>query len=513
MKLSRRKFLAYVSKFSASAIIFSSYWKGAFAQTDQGITDLFKLGVASGEPEANGVVLWTRLAPRPSERGSGMPNEAVKVVWEISEELNMSTIVRQGTAIAEPEYGHSVHVEVDGLESDRWYWYRFKVGTNTSPIGRTRTAPASDSPVESVRFSVACCQNFEHGYFTAHRHMAAEDIHFVLFLGDYIYERKNSQKHVRNHGEYEAKTIDQYRERYAQYKSDPDLQACHAAFPWIVTWDDHEVANDYAGLTGPNASTHDAFLERRTAAYQAYYENMPLRRSAAPKGMEMLLYRRLKFGNLFEVSILDTRQYRTHQPCGTKMKVCELNMDPDATIMGHEQENWLFDGLRQSITKWNVIAQQVPMFQRLSSDGERKINSDKWDGYFVARNRLLQFLSDKNIANPIVLSGDVHSNWVGDLKLNFDDPSSKIIGSEFVATSITSKGDGADRKKLAVKYITANPHLKYFDDKRGYLRCEVTQDRWKTDIRQVEYVTRQGAQITTSASFEVKDGVSGVVML
>ncbi|MFB3054283.1 MAG: alkaline phosphatase, partial [Alphaproteobacteria bacterium] len=240
--ISRRRLLAYASKFSAQALLFSFFWDKAFAQADPGKTGLFKLGVASGEPEPDGMVLWTRLAPRPTHRRGGMPNEPVKVAWEIAKNSDMSAVVGRGVATAQPDSGHSVHVEVDGLEANRWYWYRFKVGSEYSPIGRTRTAPGAGSRVESVKFAVASCQHFEQGYFTAHRHMAAENIHFVLFLGDYIYERQHSKRdHVRYHGEFHATTLDEYRERYAQYKSDADLQACHAAFPWIVTWDDHEV--------------------------------------------------------------------------------------------------------------------------------------------------------------------------------------------------------------------------------------------------------------------------------
>jgi len=512
--ISRRRLLAYASKFSAQALLFSFFWDKAFAQADLGKTSLFKLGVASGEPEADGMVLWTRLAPRPTSRRGGMPNEPVKVVWEIAKDSDMSTIVRRGVATAQPDMGHSVHVEVDGLEADHWYWYRFKVGSEYSPIGRTRTAPAAGSRVESVKFAVACCQHFEQGYFTAHRHMAAENIHFVLFLGDYIYERQHSKRgHVRYHGEFEATTLDEYRERYAQYKSDPDLQACHAAFPWIVTWDDHEVANNYAGSISPKDDDRDSFLRRRAAAYQAYYENMPLRRSFAPKGADMMLYRRLKFGNLLEVNILDTRQYRTVQPCDRGFQECEGAANPKATILGDKQEKWLYAGLQNSKAKWNVVAQQVPMFQHLHHKGKRRINADKWDGYIVSRKRLLDFLSHHKTSNPIVLSGDVHANLVSDLKLDFDDPSSTTVGSEFVATSISSGGNGKNRKKRARKRIAANPHIKYFDKRRGYLLCEVTQDRWKTDIRQVKFVEEKGAPIKTRASFEVKNGVPGVVSI
>ena len=507
--LSRRGLLAFASKFSAQALLISFSWGKAFAQVEPGKTALFKLGVASGDPEADGVVLWTRLAPRPKRWRGGMPNEPVKVAWEIAKNSDMSAIVRRGVATARPDMGHSVHVEVDGLEADRWYWYRFKVGSEYSPMGRTRTAPAADSRVESVRFTVASCQHFEQGHFTAHRHMAAEDIHFVLFLGDYIYERDSRKQRYRFHNGSEAETLEEYRERYAQYKSDPDLQACHAAFPWIVTWDDHEVTNNYMGSINPRDDYRDAFLQRRAAAYQAYYENMPLRRTSRPKGADMLLYRRFKFGDLVEMNILDTRQYRTAHPCGKKWTECEAVADPKINLLGDRQERWLFDGLQKSKAKWNVIAQQVPIFQRRRPKGERRINGDKWDGYIASRQRLLNFLRDKKTTNPVVLSGDVHANWVCDLKLDFSDPSSTTVATEFVTTSISSGGNGKNRKKRARKWIKANPHVKFFNKRRGYLRVVVTRDHWKTDLRQVEFVAEKGAPIETSESFEVKHGVAG----
>lgn len=511
--LSRRRLLAYAGKFSAQALLASLFWDKALARPEPGKPGLFKLGVASGEPEADGMVLWTRLAPRPARARGGMPDEPVQVAWEIAEDSGMSAIVRRGIATAHPDLGHSVHVEVDGLEADRWYWYRFKAGSETSPMGRTRTAPAAGSPVESVKFAVASCQHFEQGYFTAHRHMAAEDIHFVLFLGDYIYENKSREDRFRYHNTSEATTLDEYRERYAQYKSDPDLQACHAAFPWIVTWDDHEVDNNYAGSTNPKYYDRDEFLKRRAAGYQAYYENMPLRRASAPKGADMPFYRRFKFGNLLELNILDTRQYRSVQPCDQKWEECEGVANPEATMLGDKQEKWLYDGLKKSQAKWNVIAQQVPIFQRLHPKGNRRISPDKWDGYTVARQHLLDFLNRHKTSNPIVLSGDVHANWVSDLKVDFDDPSSTTVGSEFVATSISSRGNGKNRKKRAKKYIAKNPHIKFFNARRGYHLCEVTRDRWRTDIRQVKFVAEKGAPIKTKASFEVKDKVAGVVLL
>ena len=508
--ISRRGLLAYTSRFGALALLSPFLWGKALARPARAEANLFKLGVASGEPEADGVVLWTRLAPSPTSRRGGMANEPVEVAWEVAKNSDMSAVVRRGLVTARPDAGHSIHVEIDGLDADRWYWYRFKVGAEYSPIGRTRTAPGAGSPVNSVKFAVASCQHFEQGYFTAHRHMAAEDIHFVVFLGDYIYERESRKQQYRHHNGSEAETLDEYRERYAQYKSDPDLQACHAAVPWIVTWDDHEVVNNYMGSIDPKDDDREAFLERRAAAYQAYYENMPLRRSSAPKGPHMQLYRRFRFGDLVEMNVLDTRQYRTAHLCGKKWTECEAVADPKIDMLGNKQEIWLFDGLQKSKARWNVIAQQVPIFQRRRPKGERRISGDKWDGYIASRGRLLNFLHKNKTSNPVVLSGDVHANWVSDLKLDFNDPGSTTVAAEFVTTSISSKGNGRNRRKRARKWIAANPHVKYYDARRGYLRVEVTRDRWKTDLRQVEFVEESGAPIETSASFEVKNGVAGV---
>ncbi|MBD2018750.1 alkaline phosphatase D family protein, partial [Leptolyngbya sp. FACHB-36] len=278
---------------------------------------LFSLGVASGEPLPDGVVLWTRLAPEPLN-GGGMPPQPMSVQWQVAVDEQMRRVVQRGTTIAVPELAHSVHVEVNGLEPARWYWYRFQAGDQQSSIGRTRTAPALTSHVDRLRFAFASCQHYEHGYYAAYRDMAAADLDFVVHLGDYIYEGAATTGESRQHNGSDLVTLEQYRDRYALYKTDPDLQAAHAAFPWIVTWDDHEVAGNYANLTA-NGQSQQAFLQRRASAYQAYYEHMPLRRSSRPQGANLQLYRRFSFGDLAEFNVLDTRQYRSKQPCGNQL--------------------------------------------------------------------------------------------------------------------------------------------------------------------------------------------------
>ncbi|MEX2449501.1 MAG: alkaline phosphatase D family protein [Rhodospirillales bacterium] len=504
---------------AAAAVSLSAPYVSRLAHAVPGTNkgdNLFSLGVASGDPLSDSVVLWTRLAPKPLEPGGGMPLKPVDVAWEIFEDEKMTRIVRQGTAPAHPDWSHSVHVDVRGLNSARWYWYRFRLGDQTSEIGRTRTAPAPGAAVEKLRFASACCQKYEDGHYTAYKHMRDEDLDFVLFLGDYIYEKEARLGKPRAHDLPLAETLEHYRARYGLYKSDENLKAVHAAFPWIVTWDDHEFANDYADdVDTPNGERSPEFLARRANAYRAYYEHMPLRAAQKPKGPHLKLYRRFRFGDLAAVHVLDTRQYRTPQPCGNKTRpVCAETDDPERTILGREQKAWLLDGLANTPSRWTVIAQQVPMMQRNNpKGGVARYNMDKWDGYRADRNDLLRFIGERNIADVIALSGDVHTNFAGDLKYDFDDPSSKTVGSEFIGTSIASRGDGHDLSKKGRKFLEDNGHLKFYNRQRGYLLNTVTPDSWRADFRVMEYISRPGAPVRTRASFMVEAGRPGLKKL
>ena len=472
----------------------------------------FSLGVASGDPTEDGVVLWTRLAPDPLN-GGGMPTERVEVAWEIAKDEGMTQIAKRGKAQASPDLAHSVHVEVRGLEPGRPYWYRFRTGEYTSIVGRTRTAPDPRKPLAKLSFAFASCQHYETGYFTAYRHMMQEDIDLIVHLGDYIYEGAAQQNRVRQHRGAELSALSDYRNRYALYRLDPDLQKAHALFPWIVTWDDHEVDNNYANDKAEDGTPRQAFLERRANAYQAYYEHMPLRRASIPKGSSMLLYRRLAFGNLAEFSVLDTRQYRDDQPCGDGNKPqCPEALLPNSTIMGAEQERWLFDGLRRSRARWNIIAQQVMMAKVDRKAGPGELYAmDQWNGYEAARNRVLQFLNQQKPSNPVVITGDIHSNWVADLKLNFADTSSPTVGTEFVGTSITSGGDGADTTSAVQAYLPENPHVHLYNSQRGYVRCSITPERWQSDYRVLPFVSKPDAPVQTRASFVVESGRAGAL--
>lgn len=509
--LSRRAFLGGTASFAAAALL-STWARGAVAAAPKFAAYPFTLGVASGDPLPDGVVLWTRLAPRPLETGGGMGAEPVEIAWQVADDEAMTRIVQRGTATATAAWGHSVHVEVEGLRPERWYWYQFKCGGEVSPKGRTRTAPAAGAAVDRLRFAFASCQKYETGYYTAYEHMAREDLDLVVHLGDYIYEKASSRgdKAVRPFDQPEIFTLDDYRARYALYKSDPALQAAHQMAPWILTWDDHEVSNNYANdlHEHPEKNPPAEFLLRRAAAYQAYFEHQPLRRSAQPHGPEALLYRRLHYGRLASFHVLDTRQYRTDQPQGDGMKPPgPALMDPAGTIMGTTQREWLFDGLERSAATWNVLAQQVMVARVDGKPGpEVEVSMDKWSGYEFERRRLLRHLHDKKITNPVVITGDIHCNWANELIADFDDLGSQSVATEFVGTSITSAGNGAEKSATTDGMLAENPFVKFFNGERGYVSCDVTPGQWRTRYRTVPRITERGAPLNTRATFVVEAG-------
>ena len=507
--LSRRAFIAGGASFAAAALL-STRARGAVAGGTKFSGYPFTLGIASGDPAPDGVVLWTRLAPRPLEPGGGMTAEPVEVAWQVAEDEGMTRVVRAGTATANAAWGHAVHAEVDGLRPDRWYWYRFKAGGEVSATGRTRTLPPADAAAERLRFAFVSCQKYETGHYTAYEHLAREDLDLVVHLGDYIYEKGVTAGAPRQHNSAEIFSLDDYRARYALYKSDPALQAAHAMAPWIVTWDDHEVANNYAGVfpENPDRTTTADFLRRRATGFQAYFEHMPLRRSALPSGPDMLLYRRLGFGRLATFHVLDTRQYRTDQPQGDGLKpMSPVLLDPAGTILGDRQRDWLCDGLGRSRAGWNVLAQQVMMARVDRARGPEVLTSmDKWSGYEFERRRVLRDLRDRKIANPVVITGDIHQNWANELTADPDRPDEPVVATEFVGTSITSGGDGADTPAGTDTLYAENPGVKYFNSERGYVRCEVTPKSWRTEFKTVPFVTRPGAALRTRATFLVESG-------
>ncbi|MCU0493088.1 MAG: alkaline phosphatase D family protein [Chloroflexaceae bacterium] len=514
--LTRRRFLASASAFAGLALISQLPASTASAAPRFG-GNPFTLGVASGDPRPDSVVIWTRLALDPFN-GGGLPSRRIPVRWVLASDDQMRTIVRRGTAVASPELAHSVHVEVAGLEPNRPYWYQFLAGRELSPVGRTRTAAAPGTALDQFRFAFASCQDWQNGFYPAYRAMAEEDLNLVVHLGDYIYEYGPREGAPRQHLGPEVQTLDEYRNLHALYKSDRFLQAAHAAAAWAVTWDDHEVENNYAAAISENPGEDPVqFLRRRAAAYQAYYEHMPLRASALPNGPDMLLYRRLTFGNLAEFSVLDTRQYRSDQPCDDGLKPrCAAALDPAATMTGPEQERWLLAGLGQSQARWNIIAQQTmfAQFDFLAGPGQgggpsQAFNLDQWDGYVAARNRILGFVQQRQPSNPVIITGDIHSSWVHDIKADFDNPASATLATEFVGTSISSDFPAQFIAPVRAA-LPDNPHTKFFDGTfRGYVSCTLSPQQWRSDFRVAESILDENAPVRTLASFVVENGSPG----
>lgn len=481
----------------------------------------FQLGVASGDPSPDGFVIWTRLAPEPFEIGYGMPMAPVAVDWEVSDAANMRNIVAKGTSVAPPELGHSVHVEVAGLQPNRDYWYRFTVGKERSLVGRARTTPALGASLDQVRFAVSGCQHYESGYYTAYRRMAEDNPDFVFCYGDYIYEGRGNRvsnggggptENVRQHFGSEIYSLDDYRRRYAQYKMDADLQAAHAAAPWFTVWDDHEIDNNWVGDLDQDRTDPKIFNLRRQAAVQAYYENMPLRASSFPVGTSLQIYRRAAYGQLLNLNLLDTRQFRSDQPCNDKQSWCDAITASKAEVVGTAQEKWLMEGLTGGGATWNVIAQQVMMMDLDRDPGPGVIvNPDSWAGYRVPRGRLLGKIHDAKVGNVVVLTGDEHQNFAGDLYVDGAKHEGAPIASEFVVTSISSGGDGVDQRDEFAKIQAVNPMLKFNNNQRGYAICEATPKAFVTEFKVLDAVTRRDGKLSTRAKWALEAGKPGIV--
>jgi alkaline phosphatase D len=498
----------------------SSLWlpRSAWSQS-RWSSDPFILGVASGSPAHDSVVLWTKLV---ASHLDGTAHAPVTLRWEVAHDEAFTRIAQQGQVQALAELAYAAHVEVPGLEPDRWYFYRFMAGEAVSPVGRTRTFPHPSAVVSRLRLGYASCQRWEHGYYSAWRHMRSEDLDAVLFLGDYIYEYPGAFNAVRPVTGGWVTTLQDYRQRYALNRSDADLQAMHAACPWLVTWDDHEVQNDYAGLQpGDSGPPVADFAARRAAAYQAFYEYMPLRASSLTRAMaglargaEMRIYQQVSFGRLAALYLLDARQYKDPQVCTRGGKpgsstvdpaVCAAWGDPGRSLLGQQQEQWLETSLAASRGQWNVLGQQTLFGQRDFKPGPGQIFwNDGWDGYSAARSRLTGSLRRHAVANPVLLGGDVHENWVGHVKTDYADAGSESVGVEFCGTSITSRSGG--NAKTAER-LAENPHFVFAEaERKGYGVAEFTAKQLTTSLRVVEDVRRKDSSIETLARFVVPAG-------
>jgi len=476
----------------------------------------FTLGVASGSPQESSVVLWTRLAPR-----EPLMN-AVTVRWEIAHDEAFRNIAQQGQAQAAPELAHSVHAEVAGLQPDRWYFYRFMAGGWTSPVGRTRTLPAADAAAGRLRVGYASCQRWEHGYFAAWRHMREEQPDFVMFLGDYIYEYPGDHSGVVRGPQLDwVTTLDGYRHRHAVYKGDTDLQAMHAACPWLLTWDDHEVQNDYAGTQAGRGGPHVDHAARRAAAYQAYYEHMPLRASVLSRalgglaaGAGLRIHGQFQFGRLARLLLLDTRQHKDPQACtsggregssAVAPETCGTWQDPRRSMLGEAQEQWLDAQFARPATGWTVLGQSTLFGLRDQKPGPGQVLwNDGWDGYAPARTRLTQALQKHGVADAVLFGGDVHENWVGHVKADYERPASASVGVEFCGTSISSRS-GAPERVPAL--LAENPHYIYANARsRGYGLAEFTPRELTVRLRGVDDAARRDSGVSTLAGFVVQAG-------
>ncbi|WP_164972200.1 alkaline phosphatase D family protein [Luteimonas sp. YGD11-2] len=524
VSLDRRKFL---SGAGAMALFAGLGPVGRLWASPAFHSDPFALGVASGDPLPGGFVIWTRLAPEPLAENAGMPMVAVPVLWEVAEDDRFEKIVLRGDAIARPELGHSVHVEVDGLRPQRPYWYRFRVGSEAmSRAGVARTAPAAGAEVDRLRIGVAGCQHWEAGYYTAYHHLSREpELDAVFHYGDYIYEGAGKpgksvtdaagNRVPRQHVGDEIYTLHDYRRRYAQYKTDPDLQAAHAAAAFLCTWDDHEIDNNWTGVYDQDGVPPEVFALRRHVAMQAWYENMPVRRAQFPRTDGLTMHRRLDYGSLLRVHLLDTRQYRTKQRCDPalleKKRPCRGQDEVGEEVIGEAQERWLAQGLDGG-SRWHLLAQQVMMmpYRYPQSRPAGPLNTDSWSGYPQARQRLIDMIAQRRLGNVVVATGDVHKHHAGVVPSDPDDLLSTPIATEYVTTSIASGGDGTDIPDSWKDTLSDNPHTTLVNDRRGYQLFEIDGDRWRTDVVAIDRVSVAGGQKHVVARLVTEHGRPGV---
>ncbi len=514
-RVSRRDILRASVSLAGLSLLPDGVW--AQSVRTRFVGDPFTLGVASGYPAPDGMSLWTRLAPQPLQPDGGIGrDEWVAVSWQVAEDERFGRIVAEGRKRAVSELAHSVHVDVRGLRAGRPYFYRFIAGDEVSAVGRTVTAPAAGTMPGRLRFAIGSCQHYEQGYFNSYRHIVDDAPDLMVFLGDYIYESSWGTDPVRRHSAGEPYDLGEYRVRHAQYRTDADLQRAHAAMPWLVTWDDHEVDNDPAGDQSEHLDPR--FLLRRAAAYQAYFEHMPLPARMRPRtDGSMQIYTDVAYGDLARFFVLDNRQYRTLQPCPDPFKgggsttvdiaMCPELDDPSATILGVEQERWLLDGLANSDARWNVLAQQTLLSAKDDDPGPgRQVWTDGWDGYPRSRANIYDAIEQHKVSNPLVVGGDIHANVLADLKRDPWDPASPVLASEVCGTSITSQGQ--PQASYDARLVN-NPQLRYArSDRRGY--CLLTLGRSaQVDLRAIESVKSRDAGVETLARFAVEGGRPG----
>lgn len=473
----------------------------------------FPSGVVSGLDGPEGAILWTQVASPDGSR--------VDISWELARDMAFGDVVTSGSETATAGTDHTVKVKATGLEPDTWYYYRFKTDQAYSPIGRTRTTPPADSSPRRLRIAFCSCQDFTAGWYTAWRGICGEDIDFVLFLGDYVYEGGGNGFRPNSAGA--SYSVADYRRKYRMYRSDLDLQAAHANFPLVPIWDDHEVEDNYDRTVDP---------ARRSAGYQVWFEQMPVLSPDGPGTTR--IHRTVRWGRLAEFFLLDTRQYRDPEAPLLQFTLDPNNpmVRPGRTILGTDQKQWLLDGMIGTDAVWRLVGNQVMILPwRLADLDEPELrrilptlprnaglytNGDCWDGYQHERHEVLSTLEANGVRDILFLTGDVHSFWAGDVRVDFDKPSSSPVGAEFVGGSISStfldEFPDLARRVQDVMHM-AFKEIRYVDlVHRGYGVLDVDEDRVVCDFRIVDTL-RYDAVPRTAARFLMERGGGGIVPL
>ncbi|MET0280224.1 MAG: alkaline phosphatase D family protein [Steroidobacteraceae bacterium] len=490
----------------------------AAAPAERAIADYpFRLGVSSGFPTHRSVVLWTRLAPQPDQPDGGLPPQDWSLRYEVAADQGFRQIVARGRAIASARHGHSVHLTVPGLRPARDYWYRFMLGAHASAAGRTRTLPDPQAQVDALRLVVASCQHYEQAQYAAWRHAAADAPDLILFLGDYIYESVSRMSQVRRHSGGVPRTVAEFRQRYALYQLDPALQAAHAAAPWLVMWDDHEVQNDYAGVHPGQQEDPATFLAMRAAAYQSWFEHMPVPATMAPVNGAMPVFARHHIGRLATLHVLDQRQYRSAEACGRPPTMggnqvgddCAERLEPARTMLGAVQEQWLARGLRGSAARWTLLGQGTPFsYTDQKAGAEHSYWTDSWSGYPAARQRFVDLLQQARCPNPVILSGDIHAYIMANINAVPERPETPVVACELAGTSISS--DSLAQPILDV-WKAENPCVQLFEGRsRGYLSLTLSERQLQVDLVTVADSTRADSPRGSGGSFVVEAGIPGV---
>lgn len=488
--MDRRRFLKSAAA-SGAGLVVASKLPQALVATAAALEDSpFQYGIASGDPTARKVIIWTRVTPSDSATPGSRKGPGASVRWEVASDPRFRNVVADGVKRSSAKDDHTIKLDVSGLKPNTEYYYRFKMKGKRSEVGRMKTAPAPSQTVEELLFGVTSCANYQGGFFSAYRYMAERrDMDFVLHLGDYIYEYEAGKygpgpEIGRGHlPEHEIVTLEDYRIRHAQYKTDPDLRALHTVAPFITIWDDHEVTNDsYKDGAENHQEEEGDYIERRDGAYKAYFEWMPIRQRRNPHR----LYRRFSFGRLADLHMLDLRQYRDEPPPN---QADPSKDDPERTITGDKQMKWFKKGLARKDAQWRIIGNQV-MFIPWDTAPDVPFNVDAWDGYRADRQELVDHIHDNEINDVVWLTGDIHTSWACDVPLDKTTyPATPSVCTEFVCPSITSDNfdeisGGPYRSSIPAEegIKSSNRHVKMVElDSHGYSLVELTAERMQMD--------------------------------